>query len=157
MPLDGAAVHALIANCPPLDTNSLYCNLLQCSMFSATCVVAEQDGNLVGFISGFVTPDSTDNLFIWQVAVTPAARGMGLAVAMVLELLNRPACQRTSQLQTSITPGNAASWALFESVAKALGTQLISKVLFERQQHLNNLHDTEMLVTIGRFTPRAAA
>src|SRR3546814_14681168 len=31
---DAQAIHDLIAACPPLDTNSLYCNLLQCTQFA---------------------------------------------------------------------------------------------------------------------------
>ena len=27
---DGPAVHNLIARCPPLDANSVYCNVVQC-------------------------------------------------------------------------------------------------------------------------------
>jgi L-2,4-diaminobutyric acid acetyltransferase len=154
---DGTGVHALVARCPPLDANSLYCNLLQCSMFSSTCVVAEQHNQVVGFISGFVPPDVADSVFVWQVAVASEARGLGLARSMLLELLSRPACQVTTQLQTTITPGNAASWALFNSLARALDTDISSRVIFDRQQHLNNQHDSELLVTIGRFTPRAVA
>src|SRR5690554_7602315 len=41
---DGSAVHALIARCAPLDTNSMYCNLLQCFHFAGTAVVAEMNG-----------------------------------------------------------------------------------------------------------------
>jgi L-2,4-diaminobutyric acid acetyltransferase len=50
---DGLAVHRLISQCPPLDTNSSYCNFLQASHFSATSVAAEIDGQLCGFISGY--------------------------------------------------------------------------------------------------------
>src|SRR3546814_7090005 len=43
---DAQAIHDLIAACPPLDTNSLYCNLLQCTHFAETCVLAERDGEI---------------------------------------------------------------------------------------------------------------
>ena len=151
--LDGPAVHALVSRCPPLDVNSLYCNLLQCSMFSTTCIVAERNGEIVGFISGFIAPGSSNTLFIWQVAVAPEARGSGLGKAMLMALLQRPACQRVSQLQTTVTPSNQASWALFESLAKALNATLCSQELFTRETHFNSQHETEMLVTIGKFTP----
>lgn len=153
--LDGTAVHRLVGQCPPLDANSLYCNLLQCSVFSSTCVIAEQADQPVGFVSAFVLPEARDTLFIWQVAVAPEARGIGLAHNMVLELLARPACASISQLQTTITPGNDASWALFGSVSKTLNATMSSHVHFDRKQHFNDQHDSELLVTIGRFAPCA--
>jgi L-2,4-diaminobutyric acid acetyltransferase len=155
--VDGAAVHALVARCPPLDTNSLYCNLLQCSMFSSTCVLAERNNQPVGFVSAFLLPAASNSLFVWQVAVAPEARGVGLAHGMLLELLSQSACQQVSELRTTITQGNTASWALFGSLARTLGAHVRSEVYFDRHQHFNNQHDSEMLVTIGRFTPCAAA
>src|SRR5690606_8989288 len=53
---DGSKLHALVKRCKPLDENSLYCNLLQCTHFADTCVAAELDGELVGFISAYIPP-----------------------------------------------------------------------------------------------------
>lgn len=146
---DGSAVYQLIANCPPLDTNSMYCNLLQCTHFSATSVAAELNGDLVGFISGYIQPDKPDTLFIWQVAVGEKARGQGLAGRMLKEILARPACEAVRFIETTITPDNQASWALFESLTNKLGTELKRSVMFERQQHFAGQHETEMLARIG--------
>jgi L-2,4-diaminobutyric acid acetyltransferase len=146
---DGAAVYQLIANCPPLDTNSMYCNLLQCAHFSATSVAAEADGEIVGFISGYIQPDKPDTLFIWQVAVGEKARGQGLAGRMLKEILARPACEAVRFIETTITPDNQASWALFESLTKKLNTELNRSVMFDRQQHFAGQHETEMLARIG--------
>ena len=44
----------------PLDENSMYCNLVQCEHFSETCVIAELDGVIVGWISAFIPPDAPD-------------------------------------------------------------------------------------------------
>jgi L-2,4-diaminobutyric acid acetyltransferase len=146
---DGAAVYKLIADCPPLDTNSMYCNLLQCTHFSATSVAAELNGELVGFISGYIQPDKPDTLFIWQVAVGEQARGQGLAGRMLKEILVRSACEAVRFIETTITPDNRASWALFESLTNKLGTELNRSVMFERQQHFAGQHETEMLARIG--------
>ncbi|MGE0113348.1 MAG: diaminobutyrate acetyltransferase [Steroidobacteraceae bacterium] len=154
---DGVRVHELIARCPPLDMNSMYCNLLQCSLFSGTCVIAEADERLLGFVSGFVSPDQPHTLFIWQIAVASEARGTGLARSMLQSLLKRPACEGVSHLQTTITPGNLASWALFGSLARVLDTGIKSRVLFDRKQHFADRHDTEMLVTVGPFASSPAA
>ena len=76
---DGAAVNELIERCKPLDENSVYCNLLQCSHFNDTCVLAEAEGEVVGFVSGYLLPKRDDRLFVWQVAVDERARGRSLA------------------------------------------------------------------------------
>lgn len=146
---DGAAVYELIAQCPPLDTNSMYCNLLQCSHFSTTSVAAELDNELVGFISGYIQPQKPDTLFIWQVAVGEKARGQGLASRMLRDILDRSTCQHVNFIETTITPDNRASWALFESLANKLGAELNRSVMFDRQQHFAGQHETEMLVRIG--------
>src|SRR3546814_8137441 len=49
---DGPAITALVARCAPLDRNSAYCNLLQCTHFADSCIVAERDGAIVGWVSG---------------------------------------------------------------------------------------------------------
>lgn len=149
---DGAAVYDLIAQCPPLDTNSMYCNLLQCSHFSATSVTAELNDDVVGFISGYIQPDKPDTLFIWQVAVGEKARGQGLASRMLKDILARQACHAVSFVETTITPDNRPSWALFESLANKLGADLNRSVMFDRQQHFAGQHETEMLVRIGPFS-----
>ena len=152
---DGADVHQLIGNCPPLDTNSLYCNLLQASHFSATSVAAELNGELVGFISGYIVPERPDTLFIWQVAVAEQGRGMGLAGRMLREILARPACTEVCHLETTITPDNDASWALFRSLARKLEANCVDSVMFDRERHFNGQHDSEMLLRIGPFAAHA--
>ncbi|HEC73447.1 MAG TPA: diaminobutyrate acetyltransferase [Methylophaga aminisulfidivorans] len=148
---DGAAAYKLIEQCPPLDTNSMYCNLLQSSHFSSTSVAAELDGKIVGFISAYLLPDNPQTLFIWQVAVGEEARGKGLASRMLKNILNRTATKSVTFIETTITPDNKASWALFESLAKKLDAPLNSTVMFERDAHFAGEHETEMLVKIGPF------
>ncbi|VUD59699.1 L-2,4-diaminobutyric acid acetyltransferase [Thalassocella blandensis] len=153
-PEDGASVHGLVANCPPLDGNSMYCNLLQCTHFSDTCVAAELDGELVGFVSGYIPPATPNVFFCWQMAVGEKARGQGLAKRMLREILQREHCAQVSFLETTITESNEASWAVFQSLAKDLNCELSSSVMFDRERHFNGEHATEMLVRLGPFVPR---
>ncbi|MCX2831577.1 diaminobutyrate acetyltransferase [Microbulbifer thermotolerans] len=154
---DGAAVHRLISRCPPLDENSLYCNLLQASHFASTSVAAEVDRELVGFVSGYLIPQRPDTLFVWQVAVAEEVRGLGLAGRMVREILGRPGCGQVRHLETTITPDNAASWALFRGLARKLGSTCTEAVMFDRERHFFGLHDSEILLRIGPFSPGAVA
>ncbi|ETX10660.1 2,4-diaminobutyric acid acetyltransferase [Marinomonas ushuaiensis DSM 15871] len=151
--IDGMAVHQLVASCPPLDTNSVYCNLLQASHFDETSIAASlEDGELVGFVSGYILPNKVDTLFVWQVAVSEKARGQGLAKKMVSQLLERSICSNVHYIETSITQSNQGSWALFRSLAEQLGTSLEESIMFDKQQHFQNKHDTEFLVRIGPFS-----
>ena len=87
---DGSDVWELISTCKPLDENSMYFNLIQCDHFADTCILAEREGQIVGWISGHIPPEKPDALFVWQVAVSPEARGLGLAGRMLRALFDRP-------------------------------------------------------------------
>ena len=147
--LDGIRVNELVSNSPPLDTNSIYCNLLQCSHFSNTSIAAELDGELVGFISAYEPPGKSDTLFIWQLVVSSKARGRGLAKKMVEALLNRPSLSHLRYLETTIGPDNEASWGVFRSLAKKWQAPTDERVMFESQAHFRGKHDDEILFTLG--------
>jgi len=146
---DGPAVTALIAACPPLDRNSAYCNLVQCTHFADHCVVAEKDGELVGWVSGHRPPSNPDDFFVWQVAVSSAARGQKLANRMINHLIERPEQAGVTHLITTVTDDNAASWALFNGLARDWNTGLERTALFEREAHFAGAHDTEYQARIG--------
>lgn len=153
---DAASLHRLIAECPPLDPNSLYCNLLHCTHFSSTSIAAvtgntPEHQRLVGFISAYIPPAQPDTLFVWQVAVADEARGKGLARRMLDGILERPVCADVRYVDTTITPGNQASWALFESWARHHGAETTSRVHFEKERHFQGRHDDEHLMRIGPF------
>lgn len=148
---DGMSVYELVKSCPPLDTNSSYCNLLQCSHFAETSVLAELNGEIAGFISGYLLPDNVNRLFIWQVAVSEKARGQGLAARMLKHLLLRESCKGINYIETTVTESNIASWGLFESLTKSLNTQITRSIMFDRDRHFKGAHDTEIRALIGPF------
>lgn len=145
---DGAAIWDLVRDCAPLDRNSTYCNIVQADHFRDTCVLAEWQGQIVGWVSGHVIPGD-GALFVWQVAVSPKARGMGLGKRMLRELVARPECRRAPALKTTITRDNAASWALFTGFAAELGGTLTHAPHYLRDAHLGGAAPTEHLVTIS--------
>ncbi len=149
---DGLALHKLVADCSPLDPNSLYCNLLQCTHFRDTCVAAELNGKLVGFVSAYVPPAKAGTLFIWQVAIAEGQRGKGLAKTMLKALLHQLRERELHFLETTITPDNQASWSLFQSLAREFGCPLESSVWFEQERHFGGAHPEEHLLRIGPFS-----
>lgn len=154
---DGPAIEALIKACPPLDQNSLYSTLLLCTDFAETCVLAERNGEILGWVSGYIPPREPETFFVWQVAVHELARGQALGRRMIEHLLGRPAAVGAAQLRTTITPDNAASWALFRSVARHLDTQIKNEAWFLQDTHFGGAHATEHMVTIGPFDRAAVA
>ena len=149
---DGPDVWKLIDSTPSLDKNSLYCNLLQCSHFASTCAIAELDGSIMGWLSGYVPPQRQDTLFVWQICVGQRARGQGLAKRLVADVLARSGSSHIRYLECTITEGNTASWGLFESVARAMGAEARRSELFSRDVHFDGAHDSEIALTIGPFT-----
>jgi L-2,4-diaminobutyric acid acetyltransferase len=144
-------INQLVAISPPLDTNSAYCNLLQCSHFADTSVIAKESDQCLGFVSGYLIPARPDTLFVWQVVVSEAARGRGLASQLLEQLLERPACQQVRYVETTITEDNAASWALFRKLANHLTAELSEAVGFDKETHFHGAHASEHLLRIGPF------
>jgi L-2,4-diaminobutyric acid acetyltransferase len=150
-PTDGFEVHGLVEASPPLDPNSVYCNLLQCTHFDGTSICAKQAGRLLGFVSGYIIPTRPDTLFIWQVVVAERARGLGLAGKMLDALLEGPECGDVDYVETTITSSNTASQALFKKFAATHGAHPSIKEGFDRKLHFQDHHESEELWRIGPF------
>ena len=146
---DGQAVHDLVEASGKLDTNSLYTNFLQCTHFSSTCMLAELDGVIIGWVSGYRPPEELSTLFVWQVAVAEAARGKRLARRLLSKLLESDGCVGVEQVKTTITPDNASSWKMFEGFADEFDATVTDKVWLCGERHFGNDHDSEHMLTIG--------
>lgn len=149
---DGAAVWELIKGTNVLDLNSSYSYLMWCEIFSDTSIVVEREGNTVGFISGFINPNSPDTLFIWQVAVNASERGRGLGTRMLRQLLNRTACEDVQYVEATVSPSNKPSKSLFKGLAKKLDTNCDISDYFTSEDFPsegNEDHEDELLFKIG--------
>lgn len=151
---DGVDVWKFVEQIADLDDNSMYCNLLQCTHFAQTSVIARQaDGqkSIAGWMSGYVPPESSDTLFVWQICVASSARGSGLGKKLIRSVLARANLGSIKYIQSTITPGNEKSWGLFRALAVDLGADLNQQDHFDKQIHFGGAHDSEVLVTIGPF------
>jgi L-2,4-diaminobutyric acid acetyltransferase len=146
---DGKAVHELIKRCPPLDVNSSYNYFLLCSHFRDTCVVAEANDRIVGFLSAYLIPSRPDTLFIWQVAVDKASRGTGLAGRMLEQVADRPVCANVRTLETTISPSNLSSRRVFERFAEKHHTPSHEETFLEASHFGAEAHEEERLIRIG--------
>ncbi|HEY9148343.1 MAG TPA: diaminobutyrate acetyltransferase [Gammaproteobacteria bacterium] len=146
---DGKAVHELIQRCPPLDVNSSYNYFLLCSHFRDTCVVAEADDRIVGFLSAYLIPGRADTLFVWQVAVDEAGRGQGLAGRMLEHVMERSFCAGVRTLETTISPSNLSSRRVFQRYAEKIGAESSEETFIEVQHFGGEAHEEERLIRIG--------
>lgn len=115
---DAAAIWRCLPAIGGLERNSAYAYLLVCSHFAETSVVAERDGELVGFVSAYLPRSQPATLFVWQVGVAPTARGHGIADRLLEAALARPACRGVRHLTATVEPDNRASLALFRGFAR---------------------------------------
>jgi L-2,4-diaminobutyric acid acetyltransferase len=143
---DGVACWELAAATGVLDVNSRYAYLLWFRDFAATSVVARMDGAVVGFVTGYRRPDDPDALVVWQVAVDEAARGRGVAGRMLDALFDE--VPHVHHLETTITPDNEGSIALFTGFAGRRGAGVRRSELFGSDV-LGADHEPEILFRIG--------
>ncbi|MER9845603.1 diaminobutyrate acetyltransferase [Mesorhizobium australicum] len=132
--IHAANVWELIAKCPPLDRNSLYCALLLCTDFADTCVLAERAWTVVVWMSACRRPSDPLTLFIWQIAVHPENTGVGKG--LIISALNRPSCESVTQIKATVTLSNTTSKLLFAGVAQDLGAPIRQAPWFDHEPHL---------------------
>ena len=152
---DGAAMWRLVEECGVLDRNSSYVYLLVADKFADTSIVAEEDGRVVGFVSGFRPPRQDDVLFVWQVAVHDSVRGRGVAGRMLRYMVEQPACDGVRYVETTVTPSNQPSRAMFASLTRALETECNESAGYEGHLFPTGNHEPERLLRIGPFRRKA--
>ena len=150
---DGYEIHQLIASSPPLDLNSIYSYYLLSDHFGDSCVVAEYQGRVVGFLSAYRIPQRPQALFVWQVVVNRALRGKRIAWRMLKALLRRYADGEVSHVEATVNPSNAASRGLFERLASVHGTTLQEETFLEASAFgPGGNHESETLLRVALGT-----
>ena len=159
VPADGASLWRLVQATGSLEPNTPYAYLLLASDFGRTCLVSEQDGQVVGAVIGYHPPEQADTAFVWQVGLLPALRGKGLGLELLQRWIALPANQACQWVTATVADDNLASQALFQRFAA------LHRVNCSVQPHFTAdlfpaEHPPEPLYRIGplnRSTPTAAA
>lgn len=144
---DGARLHAFVEG-STLEINSCYAYLLLGTHFRDTCLLAEHDDELLGFVAAYRLPRRPDTLFVWQVGVAEAARGHGLGLRLLHTLVARSS-PSTRCLEATVERGNRASQRLFEALARELGTTCSTSRGFTTEDFGDAPHDDEVLHRVG--------
>lgn len=150
---DGAAIWRIARDSRKLDLNSSYAYLLWCHDFADTSAVARVGNDVVGFVIGYRRPTAPDTIVVWQIAVAAGQRGRGTAAALLDALVRRTGVRH---VETTITPDNEPSNALFRSLAARWDAQMSVAGEFAAQEFPDD-HETEVLYRIGPFERAKAA
>lgn len=145
---DGLRMWEVARDTGVLDLNTTYAYTLWAKEFAETSVVAEVEGKVVGFVTGFSRPSESDTFFLWQVGVDADQRGKRLAARMVHAILDRLEPDGVVRLRTTISPDNEASQKLFGSVARDRGKELVKEDYLSAAD-LGEGHEPEDLYTIA--------
>jgi len=140
----------LTANRPYVGLNSRYTYFLLAKDFSNTCVVAEHEGKIVGFSSGYVPPTRQDVFFNWETVVQSDYRGYGLQRSMILYQIK---LTNVKYLEATINPSNAISKRTLYALVKLLNTQCVEETLFNEEDFENDGHEAEVLYRAGPISP----
>ncbi|WP_173131572.1 diaminobutyrate acetyltransferase [Kibdelosporangium persicum] len=149
---DGAGMWRLARDSRTLDLNSSYSYLLWCRDFAGTSAVVRVDGEVIGFVNGYLRPNQPDTLVIWQIAVSGEHRGRGFATTLLDNVIRRTGARH---LEATVTSDNDASIAMFRALAARWGAGLTGKQLFSADQFPDE-HAPEFLFRIGPFVSVSA-
>jgi len=134
-----------IAKETSLDLNSSYSYLMMAELFSDTCLIVEDQDEIVAFTTAFEFKKSPDTLFVWQIAVKPSYRKEKLAQKMLYHLVEDTGAL---YVQATIEEENKASFGLFESLAEKFDTRFWKTDGFE-ETHFPDEHDSEAMIKVG--------
>jgi L-2,4-diaminobutyric acid acetyltransferase len=136
----------LAANRPYVGLNSCYTYYLLARDFNDTCLVALDNNHVIAFASGYVPPTRSDTFFSWEVVVDKDYRGHGLQKTLLLEQLRMTGAK---YFEGTVNPSNHVSEKNFLEVAKILGAECTTSILFSEGDFGYDGHEAEVLFRIG--------
>jgi L-2,4-diaminobutyric acid acetyltransferase len=144
---DITEVYTLLTdNRPYVGLNSRYTYFLLAKDFSETCLVSLDGKKIVAFSSGYVPPARPETFFNWEIVVNADYRRLGLQKKMLLYQLQLTGAK---YLEGTVNPSNEASKKGYLNLAKLLGANLETTLLFSEEDFGNDEHEAEVLFRIG--------
>jgi L-2,4-diaminobutyric acid acetyltransferase len=98
-PGDIQQVRHFVGQCKPLGVHTGYTYWVLFHNFSETCFVIEEEGKIVGYVSGMKSGTLPDVFFVWQIGVAEEMRGKGYSYLLLEEILEAAKKMRCTKLQ----------------------------------------------------------
>jgi L-2,4-diaminobutyric acid acetyltransferase len=117
--------------------------------FRETSMVVDIDGELAGFVTGYIRPSYPDTLFLWQTATVLNHGVTNLGLNLIDELI-KSVQKRTAirYVEATIDPQNRAIAMQFRLLARKLKADKSEEVRFAVKDFAQLEHD-EQLIRIG--------
>ncbi len=106
-------VYNFVSASPPLERYFQHFYKIMLRYFSSTCLVAEQQGKIVGWQMGFVSQNDPKTYFLWQIGVHSDMQGRGLGGLLLESIENKAGEMGCTRIEVTIDPENIASEKLF--------------------------------------------
>jgi len=109
-------VYEFVSRCNLLENYAEHFYKIMLRYFCNSCFVADYNGNIVGFVLGFVSQVHDKTYFLWQIGIDESIRERGIGKMLlekVEEEVRKLGCNR---IELTIDPKNIPSKRLFEKM-----------------------------------------
>jgi L-2,4-diaminobutyric acid acetyltransferase len=124
-PSDFAEVLNIVQQSDKISHHTSYTYWVALRAWPDLFLVAELDGEIVGFAFGLRAAEQPHQVFLWQIAVDPEHQRLGIGELLLHTLIARAARSGALELTTTISIDNGPSNALFRKIALAIGSKLV--------------------------------
>lgn len=152
-PGDALTVWDMVDRSDELDNNSPYYYALWFRDFAASSLVATVDGEIVGFLTGYLRPEQPDTYMVWQTAAKPRHGIPFLGVKLFEEAVGRAAGAGARYVEATVSADNKAIIMVLRKLARSHAAEIETEVLFPADQFPGEHHD-EVLYRIGPLSAR---
>jgi len=114
-------IRKFVKHSKPLDLHTAFTYWTLFKYFGDTCFVLEKKGRIIGFISGLLSSNQPNTLYLWQIGIDPDYRGNRYAEILLKRVVEAARAKDCKGLQITIAPENRSSYRLFSRFALEQG------------------------------------
>lgn len=111
---DVDALRQFVNSCEFLTPHTAISYWILARHFADTCFVLIDKGGICGFVSAVTGPSNSDVLTLWQIGISTAHRGKGLATRLIDAVFARARILGLRTVQVIIEPENQNSLEVFK-------------------------------------------
>lgn len=126
---DFLKVHRFTAGCPPLENYPEHVYKIILRYFGNYCLIAEENGKIIGFVMGIVPQSFPGTFFLWDIGVAPSHQGKGIGGKLVRKIENELKEVGFIRIEVTIDALNIPSYKLFEKMGYQNISERVGKVI----------------------------